>query len=80
MLIILSGTRREAYDWVEEKNLNPSQYRIIYDYAEMIHMRSDNNDIQLVGSWNQNERIIEVIDYLMKTDWRHILRKQINER
>ena len=80
MIIVLAGNRLEASDWAEDNNINPARYRVIYDYAEMIHMRPDNNEIQLVGSWSENERMIEVVNYLMKTDWRHILRRQLNEK
>ena len=78
MIIILAGSVQQAHEWADENDLNPAQYRIIYDYVQMLGMRPDNNEIELVGTWRENELMRETVERLSRTEWRHMLRKKLN--
>jgi hypothetical protein len=80
MLILIAGTSREAHDWADDNNLNPANYKVIYDYVQMLGIRPDNNDIELIGTWEDNELMVETVDRLLQTEWRHILRRKLSER
>jgi len=80
MLIILSGTRQEAADWAARNNVAYVHYRCVMDYTEMMGLRPENHELELVGTWNNNERTMETINYLLKSDWRHMLKRKLNER